>query len=477
MAEYDELPEPDLPPRAGLPTFLGMRPQDFVAMLGGILGNVPLGRGPVSSTIRPFGAMFPLAQGMENSDQRARQQASVSALQSQYGGETDLPEFKTALLLANQGDFKGAMSLLGKGISDRNTRQREDRTSLRSGQAAEQWGLAQAPVRELGRPALPESPQVGQEDDYVPATPGTPDVDRAPEMSEIYDRLKAIADPTIRGLAFKAGDTAIAQRNLEDSKLRPKTEVKDGRLIQYDPRRGTATPGEELPETTAQKATRLLREARTTKEEALTARANRDPNAPLGSKLNPHVSYQTFEDAQGVRKRHQVESWVEADPTAPDGVKHQSRLVPLGRSPFKPPAPPRPPGVSDYTTTTTRDVAPKPITNFDTITALNAALPDNVKKAVPGFQVPSTPTVTLPDGTQRSRQQVVDRAIEKITEHYKQMDPPLDVVVRLLPTGQFTIVRALESGRSLGSTTTRTRGTVPRAAAPTPADTEDDGDE
>lgn len=494
MADDEDLAPPDdlLPPRAGQGTFLGLKPADWLATLGGLLSGVPLGRGPVSSQMRPFNALFPLAQGFANSDARSRQQAGVDALQSQYGGEKDLPEFKTAILLANQGDIKGAMQLLGRGLSERNTRGREARLATQTGQAAEAWGQAQAPVRVPGTPgipALPESPQVGQDDDFVPAIPGTPstpDSERAPELSEIYAKLQAIADPTIRGLAYAKGDSTIAARNLEDVKLRPKTEVHDRQFIHYDPRRGTATAGEMLPETPGQKSVRERDDANAARYKALTARAERDPNAQLGSKMNPHVSYQTFEDAQGVRKRHQIESWVEADPNAPGGVKRQSRVVPLGATPFRPFAP-RGSGAVDTTTTVDVETTKpsKPIWKAEELESINKGVTKVLGNIAPGFRPPGlTEVVTLPNGKQSTGKDVIEQLRKDLETEYKNKHG-LDVSIRWVPTpgwinknaGEFRVTGAAESAQKLPkkSVTTKQKGTFPAPVMPPPP-ADDDND-
>jgi hypothetical protein len=469
-----------LPPRAGAGTLMGLRPADWVAMLGGLLSGVRIGSPQARAQgggLRPGLALLPLAQGLEASDKQARSAEGVKALQSQYGGETDLPEFKTALLLANQGNWKDAMTLLGRGVTDRNTRAREARTAERTGQAAEGYGTAMRPVTEPGitgfRPAT-------QEDLLAPPTTAPTrnwqDVDRPPEIGEIIDRLKTeIKDPVVRGLAFDKANQALAQRTQEEAKLRPRTEVKDNRFIRYDPRRGTAEAQAELPETTAQKAVRELREARKAKEVALTARAERDPNAPLGSALNPHVTHKIGVDPKtGQRGWMEFRSWVEQDPTAEGGVRRKSTVFPLGvGAPFKPPAPPSDRNV-DYTTTTTRETPAQEIGGYDLLKNLNDALPGHVSKAAPGFVMPTTPTVTLPDGTKRSRQQVIDYTIDKIKAHYLKQDPPLAVEVRE-NKGQFVIVRALRPGQVLESTSARTRGVGPRR--PAPAGSGDDAEE
>jgi hypothetical protein len=118
MAEDDLPPPPDLPqpvlaPGAGLGTFIGGRPSDFLGMLGAFLG--PLGRGPVSRSIGPFFNV--LAQGWEDSDQRKRTQQIGQNLDAQYGG-LDLPELQMARVLINQGDVPGGMKMLQAGITN-----------------------------------------------------------------------------------------------------------------------------------------------------------------------------------------------------------------------------------------------------------------------------------------------------------------------------------------------------------------------
>lgn len=102
-----DLPQPVLPPGAGLGTFIGGRPSDFLGMLGALVG--PLGRGPVSRGIGPF--INVLAQGWENSDQRQRIQQLGQDLDAQYGGQ-EISKLTMARRLINQGDVPGGMKML-----------------------------------------------------------------------------------------------------------------------------------------------------------------------------------------------------------------------------------------------------------------------------------------------------------------------------------------------------------------------------
>ena len=209
MAEDDILPPPDLPqpvlpPGAGLGTFMGGRPSDFLGMLGAFLG--PLARGPVSRSIGPV--INVLAQGWGNNDQQARIQQLGQDLDTQYGG-LDLPELQMARILINQGDVPGGMQMLTQGISNRNRQQRADRLAQQQGTAAIARVNTLQPITEPGITSLEPLTQAQR---LAPPTGSSPrnwqNVDRAPTMPEIMARLEEIANPTVRGLAAKSFETS-----------------------------------------------------------------------------------------------------------------------------------------------------------------------------------------------------------------------------------------------------------------------------
>jgi hypothetical protein len=219
-----------LPPRAGAGTLMGLRASDWIGMLGGLLSGVRIGSPQARAHgggLSPGLALFPLAQGLEASDRQARSAEGVKALQSQYGDMTDLPEFRTAMLLAQQGNWKDAMPLLSKGITDRNTRARDALKVEREGQAGidatNLMGNIQVPQITSMRPAESPSPDTGAlslgtgetltlpppiEDFLTQARPRTTD--------EMVKGLQALP-PERQGLAAASLRSALEKQREKDS--------------------------------------------------------------------------------------------------------------------------------------------------------------------------------------------------------------------------------------------------------------------
>jgi hypothetical protein len=206
------LPDNTLPPRAGQGTFLGLSTSDWLATLGGLLQGIPAGRGPVGSQIHPFQALFPLAQGFQNYDQRQRQQQTIKDLDTQYGDQ-DIPEFQTARMLAQQGDMTGAMRILSNAITNRNTQAREAQRAHRAGAAstalAGLFGDVQVP--QIARLA-----EMAPEDTAIGATPGTGDVLTPPPPVKDFTAISRprTTDEFVKGLqALPVGVRDIASEN------------------------------------------------------------------------------------------------------------------------------------------------------------------------------------------------------------------------------------------------------------------------
>lgn len=478
----------DLPAPAGAGRILGLRPAEWLATIGGLLSGVRVGSPQqiqAGGGIRPGLAMFPLANAMNTRDQEAKSAEIIKSLVSQYGNQ-DIPEFKPAISMIQQGDHSGGMRLLAKGINDRNLQEKENRRVAREGAASTSAAEALAPRT---APGITGFDQPGQS--FInPLAPPTPspaanwqDVERAPSSTEILATIKGM-DPDLRDLASKTLLPILSEQYKETAKLsRPKMSVHGGNIVTEDQLRGTGRTTGMLQPTASDVALEARRRAQIPETQALTrwhnaqaARAEKDQGPP-GSAGNPIVHEGVYEDpADGVRKRMQSQTWFVANPNAPDGWERKNRLVPLGRSPFRPPTPPSDRNIDMTTTTTAENETPaKPVTQH-ILENLDAGAMDYAKRVLGRPFTPATKPFTLADGRVMSPDEINQRMLDRLTKAYKEQN--LNVRLRLLPGGTISVVSASEGGQKLSRTTTtaRTRGVRPPPAVPMPPE-DDSGDE
>jgi len=429
---YGDEPTQDLPEPAGSGGFLGMPASAWLGALSGLLSNVrvgPPGAIAQGGGLRIGQALMPLAQGLDTRDKWQRTQQMVQGLAQEYG---DMPETKPALILMNGGDLVGGVRMLTQGIAARNQQAKEQRMADQTGKAALGAVNTLRPVSQPAitglRPLTPEDADTAGVGEAIlrgepPVQPPAGDflpADRAPNMTEILDRVNEIAkgDPTVAGLAAEKLRTALEARTLEESKLRPSTAVHGGALIRTDPLRGTAkevgrvTPSPlDVARTSGVKALQGLREAETLK-------AQRETNAPAGTERNPHITYKTYSDQNGTRTQYELRAFTRPNPNAPGGVEQITHARPLGPAPWKPFAPKGEGGVKETLSTEEKITPRKRIMDDSTFRALQGGVQDVVNDVTNKFTAQgldfNTPGsyVTLRSGEKIRKEDVLSKAFK-----------------------------------------------------------------
>ena len=419
-------------------SFLGLRPQDFLATLGGLLGSLPVGR--AGSKFHPFQALFPLAQGFERKDQDTRLRYTVDQLKQQYGND-DSPEAKAGMSLVNAGDVRGGLAMILKGVTERNALAREERKRGWDTAAENLAGTALAPVSEPGIKSLTRMPENYQA--LAPGTggallePGVADllqtrdlqarqgfepVDRAPTNAEMIARVAAEKDPEVRGSAYGKLRPLMTDRAKADDALRPKSEFHYGGVYRTDPRRGTSQFQGRPPLTEQDRALIDQRTARRAELEALTAKHKRPPVPYLGSKERPHVRLVPGQvDANGNRQWVEVRSSSTPNPDAPGGVQRDTQTRPTGvMAPFRPPAPRTAVGPTESQTTVQGTTQEKPVgSDSTTFAGMNAQMSGILQSIAPGLTLPEDPT---------ERQGVVGLLEKDVKDAYRKQG--FDVTLR-----------------------------------------------
>lgn len=457
-------------------SFLGMRPQDFVATLGGLLGSLPVGR--PGSQFRPFQALFPLAQGLERKDQDTRLRYTVDQLRQQYGGE-DSPEFKAGLALVNAGDVRGGIATILKGVTERNALGREDRRREFETSGENLANTALTPVSEPGITGFERIPEgVGALLSPLDATAvrDFQSVDRPRTVAEIIADIAKEKNPEIRGAASKAIRPYLTARALEESKLRPRTDVEGGKFIRKDPLRGTAAFAGHVPESPLEQDRRTRMGAQTRLYEAQEARAQRPAPPQPGSPERPQIWQQTMEGADGKPTVYEMRSYSKPNPEAPGGIEQVTVKRPMGTKAWRPHAP-RSGGAGDRVTETQTTVqgttAEKPVWSPEAIQGMNAQMPEIMQSIAPGLKIPTDPA---------ERQAVVGLLQKDVQAAYRKQG--FDVTLRWVPTtgwtgketgGKFQIISARRVAQPYSRTSRTVKGPQGKLPPP-PPDTPDDDD-